>query len=313
MANNTAPERVDYLWFPDADLVLRAENSMFRVSSGILAARSSVFRDMTTLPQPMPLEDETVDGCIVVRLHDSAAEAKCFLRAIFDSSFFMPPPSTVLLTTVIGVMRLAHKYHIPYLFRRAISHLDVLCPTALSEFQASIASLAMTHHIILDMQPVSIIRTVSEVGALWLLPVVYYSWISNLPPTSEIFDGLQPNELRICWAAQLQCMRAVGITNRFLRNLPTDSCSSAQCSDLICDAQSSVDGWSEDGEIVLDLDPLGSWVFSYMNARQLCPECEAVGRPLFSNAQEQFWERLPGILALPTWAELIEMRRKVME
>ncbi|KAK7013103.1 BTB domain-containing protein [Favolaschia claudopus] len=317
MANSTAPERVDYLWFPDADLVLRAENSMFRVSSGILAARSSVFRDMTTLPQPMPLEDETVDGCIVVRLHDSAAEAKCFLRAIFDSSFFMPPPSTVLLTTVIGVMRLAHKYHIPYLFRRALSHLDVLYPTTLSEFQTSTSPFPgpfrKYHHIIPDAEPVSLVRAVSEVGALWLLPAAYYSWINELPPSSDAFNNLQPDELRLCWAAQLQCIRAVGITYRFLRNLPGSSCNSTDCIDLICHAQDAVDHWSElqNGNSALDLDPLGPWIFSYPSNRQLCSMCETVGRHLFIEAQKQVWEHLPGMFALPMWKQLIEMRQKV--
>ncbi|KAK7013107.1 BTB domain-containing protein [Favolaschia claudopus] len=317
MVNDTAPERVDYLWFPDADLVLRAENSMFRVSSGILAARSSVFRDMTTLPQPMPLEDETVDGCIVVRLHDSAAEAKCFLRAIFDSSFFMPPPSTVLLTTVIGVMRLAHKYHIPYLFRRALSHLDVLYPTTLSEFQTSTSPFPFRkhHHIIPDAESVSLVRAVSEVGALWLLPAAYYSWINELPPSSDAFNNLQPDELRLCWAAQLQCIRAVGMSYRFLRNLPTVSCSSNdQCIDVICRAQDSLDRWSElqNGDSALDLDPLGPGVFSYMNDQQLCPNCETIGRRLFSEAQKQVWEQLPGMFTLPTWEQLIKMRQKVL-
>ncbi|KAK7062374.1 BTB domain-containing protein [Favolaschia claudopus] len=311
MVNSTAPERVDDLWFPDANLVLRAENSMFRVSSGILAARSSVFRDMTTFPQPTPLEDETVEGCIVVRLHDSAAEAKCFLRAVFDSSFFMPPPSPVLLTTVIGVMRLAHKYHIPYLFRRALSHLDGFCAITLSELQGSIRK---DYHIIPDAEPVSLVRAVSEVGALWLLPASYYSLIINLPPTSAAFNNLQPDELRLCWAAQLQCIRAVGITYRFLRNLPTASCSSTECIDVICHAQNSVDRWSElqNGNSALDLDPLGPWVFNYINNQQLCPQCETVGRRLFSEAQKQVWEHLPGMFALPTWKQLIEMRQKVL-
>ncbi|KAK7013099.1 BTB domain-containing protein [Favolaschia claudopus] len=303
MANSTAPDRVDYLWFPDADLVLRAENSPH----------------MTTLPQPMPLEDETVDGCIVVRLHDSAAEAKCFLRAIFDSSFFMPPPSPVLLTTVIGVMRLAHKYHIPYLFRRALSHLDVLYPTTLSEFQTSTSPFPCRkdHHIIPDAESVSLVRAVSEVGALWLLPAVYYSWINELPPSSDAFNNLQPDELRLCWAAQLQCIRAVGMSYRFLRNLPTVSCSSTECIDVICQAQDSVDRWSElqNGNSALDLDlnPLGPGVFSYMNDPQLCPNCETVSRRLFSEAQKQVWEQLPGMFTLPTWEQLIKMRQKVLK
>jgi hypothetical protein len=79
----TQLNRVLDLWFEDDNLILRAENSLFRVSKGVLAARSSVFRDMLSFPQTE--EEERIDGCPVVRLHDSAADVTCFLRAIFDS------------------------------------------------------------------------------------------------------------------------------------------------------------------------------------------------------------------------------------
>lgn len=77
--------RVDNLWFPDHNLVLQAGNRLFRVSGGILAARSSVFRDMLSIPQPesQPL----IDGCPIILLHDSAIEAEYFLKALFDSRF----------------------------------------------------------------------------------------------------------------------------------------------------------------------------------------------------------------------------------
>jgi hypothetical protein len=77
--------RVEDLWFPDADLILRAENTLFRVHSGILCARCSVFRDMVTFPQPDNPESDTIDGNPVVRLHDLADEVEVFLRAVFDS------------------------------------------------------------------------------------------------------------------------------------------------------------------------------------------------------------------------------------
>ncbi|KAJ7257166.1 hypothetical protein B0H12DRAFT_1015546 [Mycena haematopus] len=75
-------ERVPALWFPDGNLVLSAGSVLFRVFKGILAARSPVFADMLAFPQP---EDaETLDGCPVLRLDDSAADTMYFLKAIFD-------------------------------------------------------------------------------------------------------------------------------------------------------------------------------------------------------------------------------------
>jgi len=79
-------KRVEDLWF-SSDVVLRAEKSIFHVSKSILAARSSVFRDMVAFPQPPTGETEMIDGCPVVSLHDSAADVEVFLRAIFDSRY----------------------------------------------------------------------------------------------------------------------------------------------------------------------------------------------------------------------------------
>jgi hypothetical protein len=82
-----ALERVDDLWFPDANLILRAENQLFRIYSGVLGARSSVFRDMVAFPQPAHPEGDIMDGIPIVRLHDSAGEVEVFLRAVFDSRY----------------------------------------------------------------------------------------------------------------------------------------------------------------------------------------------------------------------------------
>ena len=81
---NNIPTRVEELWFSDGSLVVQAEQSLFRVSGAVLAARSSVFNDMLGIAQPP--DSETIDGCSMVRLPDSAEDVTCFFRAIFDSS-----------------------------------------------------------------------------------------------------------------------------------------------------------------------------------------------------------------------------------
>ncbi|KAJ6523160.1 hypothetical protein B0H19DRAFT_854030, partial [Mycena capillaripes] len=114
------------LWFSNDTLVLRAENSIFRVSKSMLAARSSVFQNMFEFPPPASGGDQVMDGSPVVRLHDSAADVEAFLRAIFDSSYFMPPPAPVDDVVVLGILRLSHKYGVNYLHKRAILHLETI-------------------------------------------------------------------------------------------------------------------------------------------------------------------------------------------
>jgi hypothetical protein len=77
-------ERVEDLWFEDGNIILRAENSLFRIYSGLLAARSSVFRDMLAFPPPAEGNPMT-DDCHIVTVYDSAKDVTVFLKAIIDS------------------------------------------------------------------------------------------------------------------------------------------------------------------------------------------------------------------------------------
>lgn len=77
-------ERVEGLWFEDGNLILQAENSLFRIYSGFLAARSSVFRDMLAFPAPAE-GNAMMDGCHIVTVYDSAKDMTVFLKAIMDS------------------------------------------------------------------------------------------------------------------------------------------------------------------------------------------------------------------------------------
>jgi hypothetical protein len=83
-SNPPDPQRVEELWFEEGSLVIRAQTTLFRIPRAILAARSPIFADMLSIPQPS--DSEKLDGCPVVEIPDSAADATVFLKAIFDSS-----------------------------------------------------------------------------------------------------------------------------------------------------------------------------------------------------------------------------------
>jgi hypothetical protein len=76
-------QRDPHLWFEDGSIVLETESTQFRVYRGILAANSPVFKDMFSLPQPE--EQELVEGCPIVTLHDSPVDLGHFLRSIHDA------------------------------------------------------------------------------------------------------------------------------------------------------------------------------------------------------------------------------------
>ncbi|KAJ7711877.1 hypothetical protein B0H16DRAFT_1392016, partial [Mycena metata] len=133
-------ERVDALWFPDGNIILSAHGGvLFRVFRGILAARSPVFADMlASLAFPQPARSveadagvETLDGCPVLHLDDSAADAMYFLKALFDYEFFAPYPARTDFDAIHGVLRLGTKYRVEPLRRRALRHLASAHPMRL--------------------------------------------------------------------------------------------------------------------------------------------------------------------------------------
>ncbi|KAJ7112038.1 hypothetical protein C8R43DRAFT_903739, partial [Mycena crocata] len=100
-----------------------------------------------------------------VLLHDSAADVEVFLRAIFDSSFFMPPPELIQLDFLLSILRLSHKYNVQYIHRRALKHL------VLSNFAVSVNTFKTDKKDIIYSVPdiqsrLTIVKAAKEVGAL---------------------------------------------------------------------------------------------------------------------------------------------------
>jgi hypothetical protein len=72
------------VWYDDGTLIICAENTLFRVHRGILAAQSDIFKDMLSIPQPPSVNAETFEGCAMVRVHDNAEDMKRLLRVVLD-------------------------------------------------------------------------------------------------------------------------------------------------------------------------------------------------------------------------------------
>ncbi|KAI5900791.1 uncharacterized protein SCHCODRAFT_02695950 [Schizophyllum commune H4-8] len=151
-------------WFSDGNITLIAGDSSFRVYKSLLAAQSTFFRDLFSSASDDGLHDS--DGLPVLQLHDDPAELSCFLRAIFDSSFFNAHPSDPIptTTTIVVVLRLSHKYDVRHLRRRALLHAERLVPATYAAFRAGgfINRPADTFYLLADVA--------IEVGADWLLP-----------------------------------------------------------------------------------------------------------------------------------------------
>lgn len=80
--------RVAELWFDDGSIIIRAENTLFKVYKGTLMQQSELFHDLLTLPQPT--DAETIDGCHVVWLEGmSAREVRLFLLCLHNPAEYV--------------------------------------------------------------------------------------------------------------------------------------------------------------------------------------------------------------------------------
>jgi hypothetical protein len=82
MDSKASPERSVDLWFEGGNLVIRAEDTVFKVLAAQLSVTSSVFKDMLDVPQPDASLAETYEGIPFVFLPDSAFDVGQLLKAM---------------------------------------------------------------------------------------------------------------------------------------------------------------------------------------------------------------------------------------
>lgn len=324
------PKRVEELWFDDGNLILKAENSLFRVYGGFLAARSSVFRDMLTFPPPEE-GNATFEGCPIVTVYDVAPDLTRFLKAIFDSrwvaffcciilcqnansgtshsSYFEPPPTPTDLATVESILRLSLKYDVQYLKRRAISHLNSTFPMTLTAWRTREKTRTIPP---VDNTPFAAFRTAKEFDLDWILPSILYCISSH--PIEKTLDHAMfgAEKITLKWADKRLCV--IG-RQKLLLNQSQSALQMART------AHNGVDGCT--GEICAATrlhcaDVLSSWdmagFLDYFEDNacnyydEFCPACRTAFICSCGSATQQMWDDLPTMFDLPSWEDLEKTR-----
>ncbi|KAJ7612137.1 hypothetical protein FB45DRAFT_843428 [Roridomyces roridus] len=341
MQVDDTPRRIPGLWFDDGNIVIQAGNSQFRVHRGILAARSPVFKDMLSFPQP--LDSELVDGCPLVRLPDVEAEVAVFLRAIFDPDYFMPFPANTQFDILQGCLRLSHKYEVEYLRLRALVHLSSRFRTTLSEWDSAYFEYSerpsdrppsqVISWTFSDITPegmiaedIAAIQLAREADAHWVLPAAFYRLSSYVAQRhvglTEVINGTVRNGVPQNLSPTDRTAFLDGHTRQIIAS-PTnilsflsdplditgctapDKCRRGR----LLGAQLSRDHLGDCPSIPLNVWDEDSWAgFD----EEICPTCSACLKPIHAAARQTFWDQLPGIYSLPPWDELIRMKTEAI-
>ncbi|KAJ7232026.1 hypothetical protein B0H12DRAFT_203163 [Mycena haematopus] len=327
MEVDNTPTRVEELWFSDGSLVVQAEQSCFRVFRTTLAARSSVFNDMLAFRQPP--DTETIDGCPVVRLPDSAKDVTCFFRAIFDSSFFESYPGKVSFEDALSIARLSHKYAVDYLLRRALVHLSHDFPTTLPEFDAiseiccSTDFRAIAGGSLISAPYIAVIHLARQVNALWMLPMAFYMLASANKQTigevlgCEMFNShpakLGGDDIIIFITGSVILARLEHEAVSFLYSVDnnTNCTEGSRCNTDRLSALAQVQNSIANAAPPDPLDVcLRAWDAS---SGYCCAQCDEFLYEAHGEARLLIWDKLPGICGLPPWPELEKMKADALE
>ncbi|KAF7337342.1 BTB domain-containing protein [Mycena sanguinolenta] len=286
------------LWFPDGTLVLRAETHLFRVFPGILAAKSPVFQDMLSFPQPQ--NGESYDGCPLVHLPDSAADMTHFLKAIFHYEYFEPWPTKLAFEIVAGVLRMSQKYQVDHLRKRALVHLSRRYPISLNEFGCTYEW----------EDPIAVANLARHVAADWILPVVLSS-CAWLDPAKLLDGSLTPADALLCFRARDQLQTYW--SSKVLHFLCTPSrilgCKTPEfCAHLRLEFRSQAEDWCEEHVRVLNLWDEETWD----GMEEPCDVCLTSMKSANAAGRQECWNNLPNLFGLPNWQTLLNMRKAAL-
>ncbi|KAJ7030196.1 hypothetical protein C8F04DRAFT_1114197 [Mycena alexandri] len=296
-------KRVDCLWFEDDTLILRAEDSIYRVSKGVLMARSDVLNTLICGLAKSNLA--TLENCFVLKLNHSAEDVTSFLKAIFDSDFFLPPPAKAPFAVVIGVIRLAHAYDVKYLLKRALRHLEGFFPSTLDGEHVYAEGSESSEFLSCTLLA---LRAALDVGALWNVPSIMYECCTF--SLAEILDDPHRrylpavNERALILSHPKQAAIGTSLVTNFLYAEPSGRCkSAAKCNRGKLVWLEKVDAWRNEGRGSVPLEFWDESDWEHMEA-DFCQGCLASFQESYARGRKTFWEALPTIFGLPAWGEL---------
>ncbi|KZP18355.1 hypothetical protein FIBSPDRAFT_791982 [Athelia psychrophila] len=309
------PERSDP-WFSDGNIVLEAEGIHFKVYQGILAANSSIFKDLFSFGQGDA--EHIVEKCHVVQLSDKAEDLRIVLHSLHDCTRYdhAATDKKIPLSVLIAYLRLGRKYDIAHLSEIAMSKLALECPTTLEARQHIIESSSINWPRFIDIDCTRrhhflLVNLIREHNILQYLPYALY--ICATPDPNDSFEEapwslFSPNpesnsdERYLSTADHHACTRGQKILGQLLINRTIswiescDTCAEQQCLSFKNVLQPRYLSPIKIGYL------FHTWDTTWEN--MLCPGCVDLCKNINDQGAQDAWNRLPSIFGLPSWEEL---------
>ncbi|KAJ7060941.1 hypothetical protein C8F01DRAFT_1369795 [Mycena amicta] len=317
-------------WMPFGDIILRAEDTFFRVNRDILAMHSVVFRDMFEVARPVTgaslvslsgkLEDDSedamVDGCTVLRVHDSAQDWALVLAIMYSPTFGVTEEA-LDFDTLAALLRLGRKYDMESARSNATSRILYEFPRDFDAFNSLNSDMTRIKYrpgIYADL-----LCLAYNCGLHSAVPLLVLC-CSRAYTVSSIFFGI-PRDDGSCviLSAELKSMLAISRENSLLfqhislgwtrgdGDMPigASTCTSpTQCAGQLLALGHIIDKdhvTREGFDLGFMIDQWdGRWT------GLLCSGCEDVARALYERGRYKAWEGLPVFCGLGEWENLCD-------
>ena len=216
----------------------------------------------------------------------------------FLSSFFEPPPTPTALSVVLAIARMSHKYDVPFLRRRALSHLSHRCPTTfrgVAKRRAGDPSIG---------EELEVLKLALRIDAIWILPFQFLvTWHANLDIllANQQWKDLEPEIQLMChvkWR-RIETYSRSCIAD-LLRQLLSDLCTT--CAVLgVRFQRAAVVVLTGNIPNILSLGLI-------KQASGCCAVCRPKTTQTIVNACDSFWNALPETLGMPRW-DILETKK----
>ncbi|KAI0089227.1 hypothetical protein BDY19DRAFT_944764 [Irpex rosettiformis] len=317
VAQNEQWSRDPRYYFDDGNVVILAEDTIFRVHKGVLSLHSGVFKDLLNLPQPPG--GETLDSCPLVRIQDTAFHIKWLLETMYDGAATIllhpKPEAPGSIAALYHLSLIGDKYAVEHLVEYVYKILLVLFPTSdLSHWEPFTKRMEHANLVRCDSKRVELALIVKMIrlwhpGATRLLPLVFYSYCQvplnqiNLKIEGDVAP-LQPGDIQRCLTA---------IPGLFARKFQTynvfsatgvdhDSCiNPEECGDALFQLSYSVMERKDIGNLPCPLEDLEKWCHKQEAWAKLCENCTDDIELGISRFRLGTWFQLGLIFDLPEW------------
>ncbi|KII90811.1 hypothetical protein PLICRDRAFT_39403 [Plicaturopsis crispa FD-325 SS-3] len=313
-------------WFEDGNIILICEGneSAFKVHRGVLSRQSEIFQSLFEIPQPLDDGAESLEGCQIVQMHDSAYELSNLIKGLYDGVKFHTRNLEDFFY-LAGILRLATKYFISSLRTQAIRHLTQTWSHTLAGHDAMV-DLALQSPLIDDttypyVHPLHILNLAREVNVRIVVPSALY-FLSLYPledllradhpkllvehpsrPSSEL-SLLDVRDYTLMFQHRLEVIlsfvRRFTSERKCVQGFPTSGCQRtfAKLGSRLSRSWMTRTGplhYMHQAELELNDDG------------NVCSLCRRSFQNDVKQLRQEVWDGLPGVVGLPCWGALEDM------